>query len=166
MSPVPDLLFRSFLIGAGATAVLDLWSAMRARFFRVPFPNYLLVGRWIGHFPAGRFAHADIAKSSPVAGEGAIGWAAHYGTGILYAAILLAIMGPDWARHPTLIPALTFGLITVAAPFLLMQPGMGQGIAASKAPNPAVARIRSVLAHLVFGLGLYVSALLLARAFP
>jgi hypothetical protein len=162
MTPLHDLLFRSFLIGAGATAVLDLWSATRLRLFRVPFPNYPMVGRWIGHFPAGRFAHADIARSSAVVGEGVIGWAAHYAIGILYAAVLLAIRGPEWAQHPTPVPALVFGLLTVAAPFLLMQPGMGQGLAASRTPNPGLARIRSILAHLVFGFGLYASALLLA----
>ena len=48
-----------------------------------------------------------------------------------------------------------------AAPFLLMQPGMGAGIAASRTPRPAIARVHSLLNHLAFGAGLYLSALLL-----
>jgi hypothetical protein len=94
--------------------------------------------------------------------ESAIGWTAHYLIGIAFAAILLASFGLDWARHPTIWPALVVGIGTVAAPFLIMQPGMGTGIAASRTPNPSAARLRSLVAHAVFGIGLYVTALSLS----
>ena len=57
-----------------------------------------------------------------------------------------------------MLPALAFGVATVAAPFFLMQPAMGFGIASSKATNPNAARLRSLAAHTVFGIGLYLSA--------
>ena len=60
--------------------------------------------------------------------------------------------------RPTLGPALAVGIGTVAAPFFLMQPGMGAGIAASRTPRPNAARLQSLLTHAVFGLGLYVAA--------
>ncbi|MGK9234963.1 DUF2938 domain-containing protein [Inquilinus limosus] len=107
--------------------------------------------------------HDGIGKAAPVAGERALGWIVHYGTGIVFAALLLAICGLGWARDPTLPPALAFGLVTVAAPFLLMQPGLGIGIAASKTPNPTAARLRSLMTHAVFGIGLYLAALVTAR---
>jgi hypothetical protein len=47
------------------------------------------------------------------------------------------------------------GIGSVAAPFLLMQPGMGVGIAAAHAPKPGAARTRSLITHLTFGIGLY-----------
>jgi hypothetical protein len=50
----------------------------------------------------------------------------------------------------------------VAAPFLLMQPALGAGIAAAKTPNPTAARLRSLMTHAVFGLGLYFAARLTA----
>jgi hypothetical protein len=43
-----------------------------------------------------------------------------------------------------------------------MQPGLGAGIAASKTPNPNKARLRSLLNHFIFGVGLYICALILA----
>jgi hypothetical protein len=61
-----------------------------------------------------------------------------------------------------LLPALAIGLITLSAPFFVMQPAMGAGIAASKTPAPNVARLRSLMTHTVFGVGLYLSAALLA----
>ena len=88
-------------------------------------------------------------------GERLIGWTAHYLIGIAFAGVLLAIWGLEWARHPTVGPALIVGIASVAAPFLLMQPGMGAGIAASRTPRPAAARLHSLVMHGIFGLGLY-----------
>jgi hypothetical protein len=59
---------------------------------------------------------------------------------------------------------LLVGLATLAAPFLILQPGMGAGLAARRTPSPNRARIRSLAAHLSFGIGLYVAALLWAAA--
>jgi hypothetical protein len=148
-------MFDAILIGAGATAFLDLWSAARSRLSGAPMPDYGLVGRWLAYLARGRFFHQAIAKSAPIAGESLIGWIAHYLIGIAFAAILLALWGAEWARQPTLIPALIVGIGSVAAPFLLMQPGMGLGVAASRTPNPAAARLRSMTTHAVFGFGLY-----------
>jgi hypothetical protein len=124
-----------------------------------PLPDYSLVGRWVGHFARGRFRHARIAAAPAIPGERWIGWTFHYGVGIGFAAILLAAFGTQWARMPTLLPALAVGLGSVAAPFLVMQPAMGAGIAASRTPRPASARLQSITTHAVFGLGLYAAAL-------
>ena len=43
-----------------------------------------------------------------------------------------------------------------------MQPAMGAGIAGSRTPNPAATRLRNLGTHMVYGIGLYVSALVLA----
>ena len=150
-----DYLVCTFLTGVGATAVMDLWAIARKRLLGIPAPNYDLVGRWLAHMPRGRFRHASIAATLPVHGERLIGWTAHYLIGISYAAVLLGIWGLAWIRQPTVGPALLVGIVTVAAPFLVMQPGMGAGIAASRTPRPASARLQSLLMHAIFGLGLY-----------
>src|SRR5690606_39924806 len=108
--------------------------------------------------------HDAIAKSDPIRGERVIGWTAHYLTGIAFASLLTVGWDERWVESPTLIPALVVGLGTVVAPFFLMQPGMGAGIAASKTANPASARWHSLGNHLAFGLGLYLSALIVQLA--
>lgn len=157
-----DLVLRAVLVGIGATAVMDLWALALKRFLGLPSLDYAMVGRWIGHFPHGRFVHQRIAAATSVRGERLIGWTAHYAIGIVFAGLLLLIWGSEWAIRPTLVPALIVGLVTVVAPYFLMQPAMGAGIAASKTPNPNSARLRSLLTHAVFGLGLYLSALALS----
>jgi hypothetical protein len=162
MSDVVTFLLSALLIGIGATIVMDLWALFRTHVLGSPPTSYAMVGRWIGHMPGGRFVHDSIAKAPPVPGELALGWAAHYAIGVAYAALLLAVFGLGWARQPTPLPALAVGLVTVVAPLFVMQPGMGMGIAASKTPNPNAIRLRALVTHAVFGLGLYVSALLVA----
>ena len=153
-----DTLFCTFLIGAGATMIMDLWTVVRKRLLGVPPPDYGLVGRWLGHMAlSGRLRHDRISASPAVSGERLIGWTAHYAVGIAFAALLPGIWGTEWIHQPTLGPALLVGVATVAAPFLLMQPGMGAGIAARRTANPGAARLQSVVTHTVFGLGLFVA---------
>lgn len=164
MDHATEYLTSAILIGAGATALTDLWAIVRQRLGGGAAPDFGLVGRWIAWMPRGRFHHAAIAKAAPMPHERAIGWAAHYLIGIAFASLLLAICGIEWARHPTIGPALIVGVLTVAAPFLILQPGMGAGIAASRTPEPAAVRVRSVVTHAVFGLGLYLTAWVLSLA--
>jgi hypothetical protein len=72
--------------------------------------------------------------------------------------MLVSLVSGNWLARPTLLPALLFGVGTVLVPFLLMHPSFGLGIAASRAPNPTQARLRSLMAHTAFGVGLYVCA--------
>jgi hypothetical protein len=162
---VMDYFVCILLTGIGATATTDLWSIVRQRSFGVALPNYGLVGRWIAWIPRGRFFHDPIAATPPMRGERAIGWMVHYLIGVAFAALLPALWGPEWVSQPTLLPALMVGVGTVAAPFLLMQPAMGAGVAASRTPRPAAARLQSLLTHAIVGLGLYGSGLLVSLAF-
>lgn len=156
----------ALFIGVGATLLMDVWSVVRQRLLGVRPLDYGLVGRWLGHLVRGRFRHYAIAASPRVRGERAIGWSAHYLIGIAFAGVLLAVFGPEWARRPTLVPALIVGLGSVAAPFLVLQPGMGAGIAASRAPNPTVARLHSLITHGVFGTGLYAAGRIASSMLP
>ncbi|QTD93936.1 DUF2938 domain-containing protein [Burkholderia anthina] len=158
----PDLLLRILLIGAGATLLMDLWALFRRRMFGIPSLDYALVGRWLGHMMRGRFRHASIAAAPPVPGERAFGWVAHYAIGAAFAMLPVAIAGTEWVGTPTPMPALVAGLASVAAPFFVMQPAFGFGVAASRTPQPGIARRRSIVTHLVFGAGLYLAAVALS----
>jgi hypothetical protein len=156
------LLLRIVLVGIGATAFIDAWSWARGRWLGVPATNFALVGRWLGHMPRGEFVQRPVAAAAPVRGEGPIGWSAHYLIGIAFAVLLRLCAGDAWFARPTLAPALLVGVATVLAPWLILQPGMGAGIAARRTPRPWQARLHSLLTHALFGVGLYLSALLLS----
>ena len=160
-----NLLLCVMVTGIGATALTDVWTVARRSLLNVPAPDYGLVGRWLAWSARGRFRHSPISASPSVPLERLVGWSAHYVIGICFAALLLAVCGSEWFRNPALLPALLTGVCTVAAPFLLMQPGMGAGIAASRTRNPGIARLHSLITHCIFGMGLYVAGLVASYLF-
>jgi hypothetical protein len=157
-----ETALRILLIGIGATLVMDFWGWLLRRVYGVGGLDYRMVGRWIGHMP-GTFRHDGIGRAAPVPGEALIGWGAHYAIGVIFAGALVAAMGQGWLQAPTPIPALVFGLVSVALPYLVMQPAFGLGVAGARTPDPLATRLRSLITHLVFGCGLYLAASLVGR---
>ena len=160
MNTLALILIRTILIGLGATLTFDLWGLFLKYAFQVPPSNLCLVGRWLRYMPEGIFQHSTIVSAPQKHAECTVGWIAHYMIGITFASIFVAFVGNNWLLHPTLIPAIVFGIVTVLAPFFIMQPLFGFGFAASKTPNPTQARVRSLMNHAAFGSGLYLFALL------
>jgi hypothetical protein len=157
MNDSSEMVLRTLVIGTGATMVMDGWAALLRR-FGVPSLDFALLGRWIGHLGDGVWFHERIAAAAPIAHERAIGWLAHYTIGVSFAAVLVATFGLGWARTPTLLPALAVGLLTVVAPLFVLQPALGLGIASSRTAAPVFNALKSVVTHLVYGLGLYLAA--------
>lgn len=149
------------LVGAGATAVLDLW-LIALRRLGVRSLDMALIGRWVGHLVRGQFAHTAIASAPPVRAERALGWLTHYAIGVAFAGLLLLAVGREWTRAPTLLPAVAVGVATVLAPLFVMQPAMGAGFASSRTPTPLKNWLRSVVNHGVFGVALYAAAAVIA----
>jgi hypothetical protein len=158
---LPQEVFHAIIVGIGATAIMDLWLVFIRR-IGIPSMNVAFIGRWVGHLFRGTFTHKAINKAEPMPGELALGWLAHYAIGIAFATMLVAIRGSSWVLNPTLLPAVATGVLTVLAPLCIMQPAMGAGFASSKTPTPFKNCLRSLANHTVFGLGLYLSAVLLA----
>lgn len=153
-----DAIIRAIVIGVGATAILDLWIAAGSRFFGIAGPNWAMVGRWVGHMPSGTFTHTNIGQARPVRGELALGWFVHYATGVFYGLLLVALWGIQWLQQPALLPPLILLWVFLIAPYFVMTPAMGGGIAAAKTKHPNVERVKSIVGHSVFGLGMYLTA--------
>lgn len=149
------------LIGGGATLFMDIWLMFLKR-LGVQTLNFAFIGRWVGHLCRGRVAHAAIGKAAPVRHELLLGWLTHYAVGLVFAAVLVGVAGMGWVAAPALLPAVALGVGTVVFPLFVMQPAMGLGVAASRTPAPLKNCLRSVLNHAVFGLGLFLSASVIA----
>ena len=110
----------------------------------------------------GIVVHHDINRTPRKSLECPVGWITHYGIGGGFGLLFALMVSEAWFARPTLLPSLLFGVVTVLVPFFTLQPALGLGWASSKAPSPARARLKSLATHAVFGLGLYLAALLLA----
>ncbi|MCB1445912.1 MAG: DUF2938 domain-containing protein [Rhizobiaceae bacterium] len=150
------------LIGIGGTAAMDVWSIVLWKVFGQGAPDWAPVGRWTWHLQGGTVFHRRIGDAAPYAHEQALGWFVHYAVGILYGVALALVMGAAWLAAPTFLPALVWGIVTVAAGWFLLQPGLGLGWVASKTPNPIEVRVMNLVAHVIFALGMWGTALALA----
>jgi hypothetical protein len=154
-------ILTSVALGLGATLIIDLWALFLRRSFGIRSLDYCLLGRWVLHMPRGRIRHESIATASSQPHECKVGWLAHYTIGATFAVAFVSLTSSSWLARPTLLPALAFGVATVLVPFLTIQPAFGLGIASSKVPHPARARLKSLMTHTVFGIGLWLCAHLL-----
>ncbi len=157
------LAIQGVLIGVIATLGMDIWAAVVKYVFRLPTADWAMVGRWFGHMPRGVFVHRPIADSAAIPNELAIGWVAHYVTGLVYGLAYLYIVRVLFSSDPSLISALAFGVATVVAPWFIMQPGMGAGVFAARTPRPGLMRLINLSMHTVFGASLYVGWLLIQK---
>ncbi|MEZ4869493.1 MAG: DUF2938 domain-containing protein [Caldilineaceae bacterium] len=154
---------KTILIGLGATLTFDLWALLLKYAFNIAPSDICVVGRWICYMPAGIFRHANLRTATLRSSECLIGWSAHYLIGTMFAITFVTLVGENWLHQPKLLPALLFGVVTVLAPFLIMHPAFGLGLAAAKSPNPTQARVRSLMNHAAFGCGLYLFGLLVKQ---
>jgi len=163
MSITPNHVLSAAAIGVGASVLMDAWNLLLKRALGVSSLNYCLLGRWFLHMPEGTFFHSNIAAASPRRFECAAGWVAHYTIGVVLALVFLALAPADWLQRPTLLHALLYGVGTVVFPLFVLQPALGLGIASSRTSKPAQARLKSLVTHVVFGVGLYLCAVAISR---
>jgi hypothetical protein len=152
-------MLQGAVVGVVATICVDIWAVIAKRVLGLPTANWAMVGRWFGHISRGHLIHRPIANSAAIANELAIGWIGHYAIGIFYGLAYLYIVHALLMGEASFISALGFGLATLIAPWLVMQPAMGAGVFASRAPRPAVTRLVNVSMHAVFGAALYLGVI-------
>ena len=150
-----ETTLQILFIGIFATLVIDLWAMVLKHGFKQQTMNWGMAGRWFAYLPRGVFIHRPIGKTDPVANEKFIGWSAHYAIGIIYAWMYIALVTMVFSQQPTLTTAVVFGLATIVAPWFIMQPGMGLGVLARKAPDPWIKRLTSLSMHTIFGVALF-----------
>ena len=154
-----ETIYYGFFMGLGATLAMDLWAVIQHRIWNLPLPNWAMPGRWFAHLFKGQVFHQDISQAKEVPSELLLGWLFHYGVGVAYGILFLLIVGTEWLVNPGFLSAWIFALVTIAACWFILQPGMGLGWAGKNTPAPWKTRGLGLVAHTIFGLGLWGSGL-------
>jgi len=150
-----DEILKILLLGVFATVVMDIWATFSNKILKFPRTNWAMVGRWLGHIPSGQLVHTSINSAPEIKNENAIGWAFHYLIGTAYAAFYVFLVFFALGGQPSLLSAWIFGLATILSPWFIMQPSLGMGFFASKAPQPNMVRLQNFAIHSIFGAALY-----------
>lgn len=149
-------IVKTILVGIGSTFAIDIFTFIVSFFGSTP-RGILYLGRWLAYMPKGIFFHKTIIETPSIANELIIGQIAHYSIGIVFTFLLLAMYGEKWLTKPTVFPALIIAFITLIFTIFILQPALGFGIAFSNRPEQGQLIIKSLLIHLVYGFGLYLS---------
>ena len=122
--------------------VIDSLSCLSGPIARLchPMSNRQLIARQLSQQP-------EAKHETPT------GWTVHYVFGIAYAYVLFILVQLG-IFEPTITHGLVFGVVSVLVPWLFFMPAMGNGIMASKTPNPKVACALALMMHSLFGLSL------------
>ena len=115
---------------------MDVWSAVLRRRFGIPRSTTASWAAGSATWREGDSSTTASPASTPIRGERAPGWVAHYSIGVTLALLLPAIVGRAWLTSPTIWPALAIGLATIVAPWFVMQPAMGVGFCGSQVTEP------------------------------
>jgi hypothetical protein len=150
-----EVLIKILAIGIFATVMMDLWATFSNRILRFPRTNWAMVGRWLGHIPNGRFVHTSISDAPEIRNENVLGWTFHYFIGVVYAIFYVVMVVCFFEGNTSLMIAWLFGLVTILSPWFILQPALGQGVCAIRAPKPNMVRIQNFAIHSIFGIALY-----------
>ena len=96
---------------------------------------------------------SQLSQQPKAKHETPTGWVVHYAVGIVYAYVLFILVQLG-IFEPTITHGFVFGVASVLVPWLFFMPAMGNGIMASKTPNPKVACALAFIMHSLFGLSL------------
>ena len=147
------------IVGIIATVTLDLWQQIFHLAFGVPTTNWGMIARWMGHMPEGQFTQRDIGKTSPVPYEGPLGWVIHYVVAVSLAVVYLLLMRFVFDAPPNFVSAMLYAVATVCITWFVIEPALGLGVMASKAPNRASVLTLDFTTHLSYGVGIYLGIL-------
>ncbi len=150
-----EVVIKILAIGLFATVIMDIWATFSNRVLKFPRTNWAMVGRWLGHIQNGKFLHQSIGSSPEIKYENIFGWAFHYLVGVIYATFYVVMVIWCFEGNSSLLNAWFFGLVTILSPWFILQPALGLGICAVKAPKPCMVRLQNIAIHSIFGIALY-----------
>ncbi len=153
-----ELIANGVLIGLGATLFTDVIGLFRQGWSGV-HGFCCLVGRWALSVHDHGLFQDNIRNRKPIKFESPLGWALHIALGAVFGIGFWALFSEVARPHDRIWQGLVFGLATTVVPWGIFQPMFGWGVALSKMPNPGPLRIRGLITHAIFGLGLGLCAI-------
>ena len=149
-----EFLFEIIAVGIFSCLLFDLWQRIFKLLTGIPPSNWAMVGRWLVNLIKNRQVFVNnITAIKSYESELLIGWLFHYFVAILYAVIYFLLMEMN-ILNPGFFDGLIFGIISVTVPWFFFQPALGNGMLASKTPEPIKVCLLALMMHTIFGIAI------------
>ena len=147
------------LTGIIATIIFDIFQFSLSYAYNINKARWDLVGRYFIGLKEKKFFREDIENENQIKNELFIGYLVHYLIGVIYG-IFYIILNLFLSNNPSLYLALIVGFITVLGAWCIMMPfAYNIGFFASKKEEQKQIIVQNLIAHFIFGVGLYIGYL-------
>ncbi len=149
-------LLHGVFSGIIATLIFDTFQIALLFAYKIDKSKWFLVGRYFLGVINKNFIRNNIENDTPLENELLIGYLCHYIIGSIFGIIYVTI-NILFFSTPSIFLALTIGFITVLGSWCIMMPfAFNFGFFASKTENRKQLMTQNLIAHFIFGIGLFI----------
>ena len=154
-------LIYGLIAGIIATLIFDLFQISLNYAYNINKSKWNLIGRYfIGVIKNNKFFVDNIEEEEIIDNELLIGYLVHYTIGSIFGLFYVSI-NLIFYSEPSLILALIIGFITVLGGWCIIMPyTYNIGFFASKKEEQFQILAQNLIAHFIFGIGLYIGFLI------
>ncbi len=150
------ILFNGIISGLLATILFDLYNYSLNFAYGIDKPKWNLLGRYFLGYKENKFIRKNLIEDEEIENELLWGYIFHYIIGLIYG-IVFVILNFLLFDYPSIFLAYIFGFITVIGGWCFLMPfAYNLGFFASKSENRAKILAQNLIAHFVFGTGLFI----------
>ena len=150
------ILFQGIISGLFATFIFDLFQSSLKYAYGIEKPKWNLLGRYFLGYKERKFIRKTLIDDEELDNELLWGYFFHYLIGIIYG-IVFVIFNFLLFDYPSILMAYIFGFSTVLGSWCFLMPfAYNLGFFASKSEGRINLLIQNLIAHFVFGTGLFI----------
>ena len=150
------ILLQGITSGLFATIIFDLFQSSLNYAYGIEKPKWNLLGRYFLGYKESKFIRKALIDDEELDNELIWGYFFHYLIGIIYG-IVFVIFNFLLFDYPSILLAYIFGFSTVLGNWCFLMPfAYNLGFFASKSDLRANILVQNLIAHFVFGTGLFI----------
>ena len=150
------VLLQGIISGLFATIIFDLFQSSLNYAYGIDKPKWNLLGRYFLGYKEGKFIRKTLIDDEELDNELLWGYFFHYLIGIIYG-IVFVTLNFLLFDYSSILLAYIFGFSTVLGAWCFLMPfAYNLGFFASKSDQRTNLLVQNLIAHFVFGTGLFV----------
>ena len=150
------IVLKGIFVGFIATLIFDLFNQSLYFAYSVDKPRWNLLGRYFLGYKEGYFIRKNLVNDEEINNELQWGYLIHYLIGIIYG-LIYVLLNTWFFDYDSILLAYIIGFISVLGAWCYLMPfAYNLGFFASKSKDKLKVITQNLIAHFVFGSGLFI----------